>query len=228
MVCVASTIDDAPAVLAAANLLAVHHNILLGADDGEGQDALPVISSLSLKRKSFFNGYLDRCVKSNLFLVVLLIIVGVHAEVVEGKLLLYPFLEGGALLQGQAVALGNDRHDVDELAQFLENDNVDGLEAVARGLDEEEAAVDARVLEVTLALGGELLAQVSAVLVLDVLDNGVPAALVVDQVAVAGRVDDVEPQTHAVLLDGMRDSLDLRRLADGLVRQHAALAVHQV
>ena len=38
-------------------------------------------------------------------------------------------------------------------------------------------------------------------LVLDVLDNGVPAALVVDQVTVTGRVDNVEAQTDAVFLD---------------------------
>lgn len=46
---------------------------------------------------------------------------------------------------------------------------------MAGGLDEEQAAVDAGVLDVTLALGGELLAQVGRVLVLNVLHDGVPA-----------------------------------------------------
>lgn len=145
--------------------------------------------------------HLDGLLCLDFLVVILLVVVRVHAQVVELELLLYPVLELGTLLQGQAVALGNDGHDVDKLTQLLEDDNVNGLEGVARGLDEEQAAVDARVLEVTFTLGGELLAEVGAVLVLDVLDDGVPAALVVDQVAVPGRVDDVEAQTHAVFLD---------------------------
>lgn len=159
---------------------------------------------------------------------MLLIVVRVHAQVVEGEFLLYPLLEGCALLESQAVALGNDRHNVDEFAQLLQHNNVDGLEPVAGRVDEEQAAVDARVLEVALTLGSELLAQVGAVLVLDVLDDRVPAALVVDQVTVAGGVDDVEAQTHAVLLDGVGHGLDLGGLADGLVGLHAALAVDEV
>ena len=176
----------------------------------------------------FRGAHLDGGVERDFLLVVLLVVVRVHAQVMEGELLLYPLLEGGTLLKSQAITLGNDGHDVDELAQLLQHDDVDGLEAVTGGVDEEQAAVDARVLEVALALGGELLAQVGAVLVLDVLDNGVPAALVVDQVTVAGGVDNVEAQTHAVLLDGMGNSLDLGGLADGLVGLHAALAVDEV
>ena len=42
-------------------------------------------------------------------------------------------------------------------------------------VDEVEAAVNAGVLDVAVALGRKLLAQVRAVLVLDVLDNRVPA-----------------------------------------------------
>ena len=54
---------------------------------------------------------------------------------------------------------------------------------------------------IPLALGGKFLPEVGRVLVFDVLDNGVPAALVVDQVTVTGRVDNVEAQTDAVFLD---------------------------
>lgn len=174
------------------------------------------------------SGYLDGRVESNLLLVVLLVVVGVHAQVVESKLLLYPLLEGSTLLQSQAITLGNDGHHVDELAQLLQHNDVNGLQAVAGGVDEEQAAVDACVLEVALTLCGELLSQVGTVLVLDVLDNGVPAALVVDQVTVAGGVDNVETQTHTVLLDGVRNGLDLGGLADGLVGLHATLAVDKV
>lgn len=88
--------------------------------------------------------------------------------------------------------------------------------------------MDARVLEVALALGGQLLAEVGAVLVLDVLDNGVPAALVVDEVAVAGGVNNVEAETDAVLLDDVRDGVDGGGGARLLVGLEATLAVHQV
>ena len=85
-------------------------------------------------------------------------------------------LELLALLDSQAVRLGDDGDDVDDLAELLHDDNVNGAERVARRVDEEQAAVDARVLDVAVALRGELLAEVRAVLVLDVLHNGVPAS----------------------------------------------------
>jgi hypothetical protein len=174
------------------------------------------------------SSYPDGGLEGSLLGVVLVVVVGVHAQVVELELLLYPLLELGTLLKSQAITLGNDGHDVDELAQLLEHDDVDGLERVTRGLDEEQAAVDAGVLQVALTLGSELLAEVGTVLVLDVLDYGVPAALVVDKVAVAGRVDDVEAQTHAVLLDDVRDGVDGRGGARLFVGLEATLAVHQV
>jgi hypothetical protein len=48
---------------------------------------------------------------------------------------------------------------------------------MAGGLDEEQAAVDTGILDITLTLRGKLLAEVCRVLVLDVLDNGVPAEM---------------------------------------------------
>lgn len=146
----------------------------------------------------------------------------------ERKLLLDAGLELLTLLEGQGVGLGNDGHDIDDIRQLLEDDNVNGLEGVSGGLDEEEAAVDAGVLDVALALGRELLAQVRGVLVLDVLDDGVPAAVVVDEIAVAGGVNDVEPQADAVLLDDVGDALDLGGGADGLIGLQATLGVDEV
>ena len=172
--------------------------------------------------------YPNMGLEGSLLWVVLVVVVWVHAQVVELEFLLYPLLEGSALLEGQAVALGNNRDDVDKLAQLLEHNDVDGLQGVARRLDEEQAAVDAGVLEVSLTLSSKLLAEVGAVLVLDVLDNGIPAALVVDQVAVSGCVDDVEAQTNAVLLNDVRDGVDGGGAAWLLVGLEAALAVHQV
>lgn len=61
--------------------------------------------------------------------------------------------------------------------------------------------MDAGVLDVALSLGGELLAEVCGVLVLDVLHNWIPASVVVDLVSVTWGIDNVEAKTNAVLLD---------------------------
>ena len=39
------TIDEAPTILATANLLAIHNDVLLGANDSEGDDALRRINT---------------------------------------------------------------------------------------------------------------------------------------------------------------------------------------
>lgn len=161
-------------------------------------------------------------------MVKIVVIVGVHLEVVEGKLLLDALLEGLTLLRGQSVGLGDDGDDVDDVGKLLEDDNVNGLEGVARGLDEEQAAVDAGINDVALTLCRELLAQVSRVLILDVFDNGVPAAVVVDEVSVSGGVDNVESETDAVLLDDVGVGLDLRSGSDGLLGLETTLGINQV
>lgn len=95
-------------------------------------------------------------------------------------------------------------------SQFSGKVDTHRLEGVARGRDEEDAAVDAGVGDEALAHGGKLLAEVRRVLVLDVLDDRLPAVVVVDEVAVAGRVNDVELEADAVLNDGF----DQHRSAD--------------
>lgn len=94
------------------------------------------------------NDGLDLSVHSSLFRVILLVLVRVHPDVVEGELLLDAVLELLALLKGERVGLCNDWHNVDGLAQLLENDNIDGLETVAGGRNEVQTAVDAGVLDV--------------------------------------------------------------------------------
>lgn len=203
-------VDDTPSVLSAANLLAVDNDRLLGSDDSEGDEAL------------------DLAVQGALLLVKLVVVVGVHLEVVESELLLNALLEGQALLRGQGVSLGDDGNDVDDIRKLLQDDNVDRLQGVARGVDEEEAAVDTSILDVALSLCRELLAQVRGVLILDILDDGVPATVVVDQVAVSRGVDDVESQSDAVLLDDVGHGLDLSGGADGLLGLEATLGVDEV
>ena len=84
-------------------------------------------------------------------------------------------LERISLLERQAVRLGDNGDNVHNLAELLHHNNVNRAKGVARRVDEEETAVDARVLDVAIAHGRQLLAQVCAVLVLDVLDDRVPA-----------------------------------------------------
>lgn len=163
----------------------------------------------------------------------------------ECKLLLDAVLELLALFEGKRVGLCNDRDNVDGLAELLEDDNIDGLEAMARGRNEVETAVDAGVLDVAglmlvnilqsalaqylpLTLSSQFLPEVSRVLVLDVLDDRVPAAVVVDEVTVARGVDDVQAQSHAVLLNDVGDGLDLSGLSGGLGGCKAALRFDEV
>lgn len=146
----------------------------------------------------------------------------------ESKFLLDALLERLALLQGHCVSLGNDGNDVDNIRQLLQHDDIDRLEGVAGWLDEEQAAVDAGVLDVALTLSSELLSQVGRVLVLDVLDDRVPAAVVVDQITVARGVDNVEPEANAILLDDVRHGVDLGSGSDNLVREKTTLGLDEV
>jgi len=74
---------------------------------------------------------------------------------------------------------------------------------MAGGLDEEQAAVDTGILNISLTLGCELLSEVCRVLVLDVLDDRIPAPIVIDLVTITWGIDDVQPQTNAIFLDNV-------------------------
>lgn len=88
--------------------------------------------------------------------------------------------------------------------------------------------MNAGILNVPLALSRQLFTEVCAVLVLDVLDDRIPAAVVVDKVAVAGSIDDVEAQTYAILLNDVGDGMDFGGAADGLVWGQTTFAVDEV
>jgi hypothetical protein len=97
--------------------------------------------------------------------------------------------------------------------QLLHHLDVDGLQGVASGLDEVDNGVDAVVHDVhavDLVLGVE----VGVEPLLDVLDNGVPRLIVVDEVAKAGCVNNGQSQTNAVLFDVGADGLYRDGLGD--------------
>lgn len=146
----------------------------------------------------------------------------------KSEFLLDALFEGLALLQSQGVGLGDDGNHVDHVRQLLQHDNVDRLQRVTGGLDEEQAAMDAGVLDVFVAIGRELLAQVGGVLVLDVLDNRVPAAVVVDQVTVARGINNVEPKANAILFDDVGYRVDLGGRSDDFLGHKTTLGLDKV
>ena len=129
-----------------------------------------------------------------------------------------------AFLQSETVRFGNNRDDIDDLTKFFHHSHVYGAERMAGRVDKVQAAVDTRVLDVTVTHRRELLAKVRAVLVLDILHNWVPATtltvprvktsslktgtgrcdapvFVVHLVTIARSIDDVKTQSHPVLRD---------------------------
>lgn len=192
-------IDYAVSVLSSAYGLAVDDDVALGAYDGKRDQRANAVIELSL------------------FFLVLLAIKRVQANVVVLHLCTDPLFEEITLVEGEAVGLCNDWYDVDDVGKLLHDGDVNGPQSVARGVDKEEATVDARVCDVPVTHGGELFSEVGRVLIFDVLNDGVPAVLVVDLVAISGRVYDVELELDTVLDDEVRDRMNLRGDSGGLV-----------
>lgn len=203
-------INHTPSVLTSTDLLSVHNDGLLRSNDGKWDDVL------------------DLRIKCTLLLIKLIVIVGVHLQVVEDKLLLDSLLECCSLLQGEGVRLGNDGNHVDNIRQLLQNNDIDRLERVTRRLNEEQAAVDTGILDITFSLSSELLAEISRVLVLDVFHNRVPASVVVDLITITGGIDDIETKPHAVFLDDVRNGLDLGGRSDRFIRGKTTLGIDEV
>ena len=124
-----------------------------------------------------------------LVLVVVVIFKGIALDAVVGHLVPDRLLEAVSLVEGQAVRFGNDGYDIDDVCELLHDDNVDGFQAVPAGPDKVQAAVNARVDNVPVAHRSELLAEVGRVLVLDVLDDGVPAGMASQESAGASAFD---------------------------------------
>ena len=150
-------IDDAPAVLSAAYLPSIDDDILFRANYGKG------------------NQIFDGRVELALLLVVFVVVVWEHAQIMELELLPDALFESNALLERKRIRFGDDWYDIDHVGEFLQNHDVDGLQAglgqsstymrysaehvrVARRLNEEKTAMDPGILDVALALRSEFLA----------------------------------------------------------------------
>lgn len=62
---------------------------------------------------------------------------------------------------------------------------------MAGWLNEEQAAVNTGILDITVTLSGKLLSEVRGMLVLDVFHNGVPASIIINLITVSRGVNDV-------------------------------------
>jgi hypothetical protein len=165
------------------------------------------------------------------------------------RIIAYLGLEVVPLFNGKRIALGDDGNNVDNFRQLLHDNNVDWAERVTGRVDEEKAAVNASVGNVLVSHSSELFSEVGGVLILDVLDDWVPAILVVDLVSVTGSVNDVKAEANAVLgndcndqkrvtleLPGagekgfptMRDGMNLSGLSDWFISLETTLGVNKV
>lgn len=130
----------------------------------------------------------------------------------------YPRLEVVDLLISEGIGLGNDGDQVDLGVKAAHDLDVEGLERVAGGLDEEHAGMDAVVNDVhavNLVLGVE----VGIEALLNVLDNRAPRLVVVDKVTEAGSVHNGQAEANASLLDVRAEGLDLDGLGNDVERR---------
>ena len=121
--------------------------------------------------------------------------------------------EGGNLIVRQGIGLGDDGDEVDLGMQTTHDLDIERFQGVTGRLDEVDARVDAIVDDVhtiDLVLGVEIDVEP----LIDVVDDGTPGLIVVDEITETGRVDDGQPKTDAVLLDVGAGGLDGDGLGD--------------
>lgn len=119
----------------------------------------------------------------------------------------YSLFEGDDLLICESIGLGDNRDQVDLGVQSTHDLNVERLERVTSGLNEVHAGMDTVVDDVhaiDLVLG----IKISIEALLDVLDDGAPGLVVVDEITETGSIDDIQSETYAVLFNVCADGLD--------------------
>ncbi len=107
-------IDDAPSILSTAHRATIDDNRVLRSDDREGYQII------------------DIRIHGALLLVLLVVVVGVHTQVVEGELFLDALFESLAFLEGKGVGFGDHGNNIDNVRKLLEHDDIDGLETECR------------------------------------------------------------------------------------------------
>jgi hypothetical protein len=100
----------------------------------------------------------------------------------------YTLLEGGNLIIGESIRLGDDGNEIDLGVQAAHDLNIERLERVTSWLNEVDTSVDAvvnNVHAVDLVLG----IQVCIEALLDVLNDWAPGVVIVDKVSETRGVD---------------------------------------
>jgi len=126
-------VDDTPPVFATTDALPIDHDCAFRANNREG------------------NHRPDLGVNLNLLIVCLLGVEGVQTDVVVNKFGANLLLERKPLFHRQAVRLCNDWNHIHDLAQLLQHDDVNRAQRVSGWIDEEQRAVNSRVLDVTVS-----------------------------------------------------------------------------
>ena len=193
-------IDHPPTVFPSAYRLATNDHVPLRSNNGEWNHVLRA-SQCTLTNDTT-ETYPDALVELNLLFIVLISIKWIEADAMMEELcpdlksagqnyisanayinatwsstnLLF---EGFTFFQSETVGLGNDRNDVDNFAEFFHDNHIYRTERMSSWVDEVQAAVDARVLDVTVTHRRELLAKVCTVLVFDIFHNWIPATILI-------------------------------------------------
>lgn len=102
----------------------------------------------------------------------------------------------------------------------------EGYIRVSGGLNEEEAAMNTSVLNITLSLSGEFLAEIGGMLILDVLHDRIPTtyhvsfqisklmlsgfggipSIIVHLITVAWGINNVQPKANTIFLDDFHNT----------------------
>lgn len=135
----------------------------------------------------------------------------------------YASFEAGNFLIGECIGLGDDRDQVDLGVQAPHDLNVQRLQRVASGLNEEDASVDTVVNNVH-AIDLVLSVEVCIIATLYVVNNGTPGLIVVDKVPESRGVNHGQAETNTSFLDVGADGLNLDSLGNDVVARTLAFS----
>lgn len=135
----------------------------------------------------------------------------------------YASFEASNFLIGECIGLGDDRDQVDLGVQASHDLNIQRLQRVASGLNEEDASVDTVVNNVhTIDL--VLSVEVCIIATLYVVNNGTPGLIVVDKVPESRGINHGQAETNTSFLDVGADGLNLDSLGNDVVARTLAFS----
>ena len=134
----------------------------------------------------------------------------------------HSLLERQNFLVGQGIRLGDDGDQVDLGVKALHNLNIQRLEGVTSGLDEEHTSVNA-VVDNVHPVNLILRIKISVESLLNVVHNRAPRLVVVNEIAETRCVDNSQPKAHACFLDVCADRLNGDSLGNNLEAGRLAL-----